>query len=818
MEKKLGLRTKIEAVIVMCVLLTVGIGSVMSVTRTITDTSDTLETYIRNSNGKYWEKTTANIQLAIDDLNSTYGGWVKVPAGSYTLTGESIRIWEYSVQLIGAGVGGYPAQTYECTEIKAEFGGSGYYAIHVGEPLKANMFSSVSNMIIEGRGASSDLDGGIWMENTNHCSIDNVYVNDFYMESPYPAVGINFSGDGTGGTYYNTLRNVKVRRCTVGVCFGYNANGNAFESGVISNSRVLTTPYPVGIWMRGSDTNWIGNVDIEDHTDGGATAVYMSSDATVLNRVCGVHKFMGTRFEDNDRMVYIDASAGSGFNNFIGCSFAGTGGEQVDWFTDGESTSFPSMYTNCLVATADGMGRLQNDIDSNMISNSNGKYWAATAANIQVAIDDLTTGGTVWCGDDITLASGITGKANVTLDFQRHTITPSSSFNIVTMKPNFQVQNAYIDVSGIVFTHTCFYFDGADLFHKAASGDHLLTKIENIEAVSDSQQGRFVWMDSDTSANCVGWVTIKDTHTYDFEYAFYLEASHDNINCWVNANNFYNIRGQNDKYFIYMTRTGAGVTNGNYFDLDFQVQADTVTVVTVDGAYNIFDGPIWYIGAGQESFNFTATSAYCHWRTGYVNNDYINISGVDNTVFSAHSGGFLAEDSFRFFYQTPDNPLFYIYGYDTGAGATKYGRMGVESSGNFKIESSAGETMYLTGTNGLWLNSGGLADINCFPGIGTAVNPELCILGRNAANSGNSRISLHWGDGVNDDGFIETNTGNITLAPNGNVVNIQDVLNLPPIAEPTYKSDGCLWHNATSSLLNFYDGSNVYEFNMTLLH
>ena len=184
---------------------------------------------------------------------------------------------------------------------------------------------------------------------------------------------------------------------------------------------------------------------------------------------------------------------------------------------------------------------------------------------IQYAIDNGGAGViSVKC--DVALTAGITGVADVILDCNNHTITPASSFNIVTMKPNFQVKNIRIDVSGIVFIHTCFYFDGADQYNLNASGENLLTLVENVQAKSTSQQGRFVWMDCDASAEWVGWVTIRDTHTYDFEYAFYLEASHNNVNCWVNANNFYNIRGDGDKYFIFMTRTGSGVTNGNYVD------------------------------------------------------------------------------------------------------------------------------------------------------------------------------------------------------------------------------------------------------------
>ena len=66
--KKITLRTKIEATLVLLLLVSiVAAASVISVTRMISDSHDDVDTYIRNSNGNYWECTEANIQAAIDD-------------------------------------------------------------------------------------------------------------------------------------------------------------------------------------------------------------------------------------------------------------------------------------------------------------------------------------------------------------------------------------------------------------------------------------------------------------------------------------------------------------------------------------------------------------------------------------------------------------------------------------------------------------------------------------------------------------------------------------------------------------------------------
>lgn len=72
------------ALVVVCILLGTSFG--YAVTRTITDTGDTVDTFIRNSKGNYWTINFANLQLAIYDLNSTNGGRVDVPNCNITFT------------------------------------------------------------------------------------------------------------------------------------------------------------------------------------------------------------------------------------------------------------------------------------------------------------------------------------------------------------------------------------------------------------------------------------------------------------------------------------------------------------------------------------------------------------------------------------------------------------------------------------------------------------------------------------------------------------------------------------------------------------
>lgn len=96
------IKTKFNAVIaIVLVALIILVPLAVSLTRTISDTGDTADTYIRNSKGNYWTATGANIQTAIWDLNAS-GGTVWIPSGTISLS--SHLILNNHIDLVGAGV------------------------------------------------------------------------------------------------------------------------------------------------------------------------------------------------------------------------------------------------------------------------------------------------------------------------------------------------------------------------------------------------------------------------------------------------------------------------------------------------------------------------------------------------------------------------------------------------------------------------------------------------------------------------------------------------------------------------------------------
>ena len=86
-----SLRTKANIIIAIFIASILVATSVYAVTRTISDTNDNLETFIRCSNGNYYAPTAANLQTAIQSLNSSGGGTVWL--GGDITTDVIIHIW-----------------------------------------------------------------------------------------------------------------------------------------------------------------------------------------------------------------------------------------------------------------------------------------------------------------------------------------------------------------------------------------------------------------------------------------------------------------------------------------------------------------------------------------------------------------------------------------------------------------------------------------------------------------------------------------------------------------------------------------------------
>ncbi len=271
---------------------------------------------IHNSNGNSWAPTGANIQLAINDLNSTNGGTVWLPAGTFELT-NPLNLWNRSITLEGVGIGAHDGgipSAGPCTLIRVAWAFVDDYLIDVGNSVSITHGTVIKNMALDGR-QQTDAYGAIRFLNVHHGTIENVMINDFYGAYPDYGMGINVTSTIGYGSYYNTFEHIFARRCTVGVRYGYIANANNFVSGQLTG-RGTTEAY--GIVIHGGDTNWIGNVDHEHYKHTGSAATYIKTMGTGTDQ----NKFVGTRYEYNYNSIKIDGGGGSGDNMFMFCTVA----------------------------------------------------------------------------------------------------------------------------------------------------------------------------------------------------------------------------------------------------------------------------------------------------------------------------------------------------------------------------------------------------------------------------------------------------------------------------------------------------------------
>jgi len=343
-KKVISLRTKAEVILVACFLICLSVVSVMSVTRTITDTSDNVDTFIRNSNGKYWEATGANIQTAIDDLNNSgWAGWVKIPVGTYMIpTGSPIRTYNLTMTLQGTAskFDSTTGKRYGTLFTTTWNGGTiGDYIIEVGgssaEYPSATRHVIIENIAIYGNGNEGlQWSGGIKLENAKTCIVRNCDIGYFYNLT-LNQCGINVTGDGGINSYYNRIENCFFYRCPVGIKFSASSNANTVIGGVINSNQNIPGDFPIGIWIYDAGTNWVMNIDIENFEYG--TGIMMEKNA--ISWQGANNNFIGVRFEGNNRDVYV--KNGGGNNRFVNCFSSSV---DLDFIDDGDQ---PSYLLNC---------------------------------------------------------------------------------------------------------------------------------------------------------------------------------------------------------------------------------------------------------------------------------------------------------------------------------------------------------------------------------------------------------------------------------------------------------------------------------------
>lgn len=225
--KAIKLRTKIEAAMAIIFVIILAVAGVASVTRMISDSSDNSYTFIRNSNGNYWEATGPNIQAAIDDVG-TYGTvWV----GSDVTLSSELRLdgnhgvivdFENNVVTLGSDI-------------------SFIYLTGVRDASVKNVKIVITNGHTESVIKLYTPSSAGWDDRIRYNNFENILIRNpspYYVEHNYTGIHLEVHG-GTPSSItdisLNTFKDIQMWGVKTGIHLecdtsaGY-GNGNHFEN------------------------------------------------------------------------------------------------------------------------------------------------------------------------------------------------------------------------------------------------------------------------------------------------------------------------------------------------------------------------------------------------------------------------------------------------------------------------------------------------------------------------------------------------------------------------------------------------------------
>ena len=337
-----SLRTKAEVIVVACLLISVFAVNVMSVTRTITDTSDTKETYIHESKGNYWQATRANIQVAIDDCGNASGSWVKLGTANYTVTGN-INVW-YNVTLDLAGSTIYASNnntvftvhplgklTSSTNEGIIDVTGVGEYNTSiiviapyvntVGTPKsRQSVISAYKRTSVQHVSIISNAQQGIGLYlhvDANNENIGTMIFDDIYMQNLYRGIYLH-NDDAAGFINANYFSHIFIYKVIYAIYLEEVQNeisGNMFTD-INIQPTASTTEYHAITMVGNCKFNMFTNLVIWDWVGSGdvTESIYLSVDADH-------NYFHGIGFADAVSTYYEDHGLVNTFISTIGSRF-----------------------------------------------------------------------------------------------------------------------------------------------------------------------------------------------------------------------------------------------------------------------------------------------------------------------------------------------------------------------------------------------------------------------------------------------------------------------------------------------------------------
>ena len=366
------------------------------------------------------------------------------------------------------------------------------------------------------------------------------------------------------------------------------------------------------------------------------------------------------------------------------------------------------------------------------IRNSNGKYWDATFANIQVAIDDIgdldiRDKGTVWlAGNTIYAGNGnIQLRDGVTLEGNGARIVNWQDVNVIEMARSSTVRDLCIDLRycGSTFTKAAIYVDGAEKIYYETP-----VLVEDIKIYGENQEGAALRIECDNYNEYCNFGHFKNIRSWNTGYTIHINvptgASPPN-QCYVNSNLFYNIIGMNDQYFIYLDRNmdianknDCSIDTNGFINCHYQTGVDTDGGIYVTGRGNYFQGIMiwdWSLAPASTWFYDVTSDAedtLIEARGGNLGNPTDYIDNGEDTILIDFQRSMINTDyldidtnietprlnqdgtNLHVFQYTTSNPFFWIHGYN-GNSVRPSLKIRVDSSGNAELLTTTGDIEFL---------------------------------------------------------------------------------------------------------------------------
>lgn len=322
-----------------------------------------------------------------------------------------------------------------------------------------------------------------------------------------------------------------------------------------------------------------------------------------------------------------------------------------------------------------------------MIRNSNGKYWEATTANIQKAINDLNNkSGIVWLpgNKSFYLTKTIIVWNNIILDLDGAELKLPNGINtnVVELKDGSGIQNGVIDVSGHqarfktgewrYTSNTSFNRPYACIFLNASSMIHS-AHIENMAicSISDGYEsephnpyifyssnytgrgyGIHLYASNTNVPQLINNVTVESVHTRGFHTVIFIHnernPSGGQNGAHIDGNTFERFFSSGDSYFLNISRNPNAdkqkcTTSGNVvYDVQYQATKTSYwggdwicwMFLRTDGDKNIFKhfsgwDMAWYCHTPKKIV-FTSDSSNCYIIGRCLLTENCTDNGIDN--------------------------------------------------------------------------------------------------------------------------------------------------------------------------------------------